>query len=134
MKKYSKQREALLQELKSRRDHPTAEDLYIKLRETIPNYSLGTVYRNLADLTAEGVIMKIATGTGPEHYDGFPEPHGHFTCTCCNKVFDLRGTQEQHVDMPAILKSVENNEASDVISSVDEIRIMLYGKCKTCNE
>ncbi len=132
MKKYSRQREALLVELKNRRDHPTAEELYTKLREKIPNYSLGTVYRNLAELTNEGKIMKIATGMGPEHYDGFAEPHGHFTCTCCNKVFDLKGTQENHIDKDAILKSIEKHEASDEISTVDEIRIMLYGKCINC--
>ena len=66
MKKYSRQREALLTELRSRYDHPTAEDLYVSLRKVMPNYSLGTVYRNLADLSAEGIILKITSGYGPE--------------------------------------------------------------------
>ena len=49
MKKYSRQREALLTELRSRYDHPTAEDLYVSLRKVMPNYSLGTG-RSLDDL------------------------------------------------------------------------------------
>lgn len=42
--KHSKQREAILAELRSRKDHPTAEDLYLTLKAEMPNLSLGTVY------------------------------------------------------------------------------------------
>lgn len=70
MKKYSRQREALLTEIRNRKDHPTAEDLYQSLRTIMPNYSLGTVYRNLTELCATGYVMKIASVSGPERYDG----------------------------------------------------------------
>ena len=91
MKKYSRQREALLTEIRGRKDHPTAEDLYLSLRAIMPNYSLGTVYRNLSELCANGYVMKIASVSGPERYDGCVTPHGHFTCTKCGKVYDLGG-------------------------------------------
>jgi len=54
--KYSKQREAILDFLKTRKDHPTADMVYNSLRPDFPNLSLGTVYRNLALLADLGEI------------------------------------------------------------------------------
>ena len=54
--KYSKQREALLTLLRSTRSHPSADWLYENLRKEFPNISLGTVYRNLAQLAENGDI------------------------------------------------------------------------------
>ena len=59
--KYSKQREALLTLLRSTRSHPSADWLYENLRKEFPNISLGTVYRNLAQLAENGDILKIST-------------------------------------------------------------------------
>lgn len=132
MKKYSRQREALLTELRSRKDHPTAEDLYLSLRAVLPNYSLGTVYRNLADLSADGVIMKITSGYGPERYDGNVKPHGHFTCTKCGRVIDLDGFYEGYIDTNTIMKDVAKSKSGKEIASISEIRIMLYGQCINC--
>ena len=44
--KRSRQREAIMAFLKTRKDHPTADTVYQEIRNTIPNISLGTVYRN----------------------------------------------------------------------------------------
>ena len=51
MVKYSRQREGILRNLQSRRDHPTADMIYDSVRKEYPNISLGTVYRNLTFLT-----------------------------------------------------------------------------------
>ena len=45
--KYTRQREAILENIKHRTDHPTADDVYQDVSKTFPNISLGTVYRNL---------------------------------------------------------------------------------------
>ena len=42
MIKYSRQREAIVQYLTGRTDHPSAESVYQALRQTHPNISLGT--------------------------------------------------------------------------------------------
>ena len=54
--KYSRQREAIKTFLASRTDHPTADTVYTCLRETYPNISLGTVYRNLSLLEQLGAV------------------------------------------------------------------------------
>ena len=55
MQKYSRQRESIKNFLADRYDHPTAETVYLHMREQFPNISLGTVYRNLNLLTEIGV-------------------------------------------------------------------------------
>ena len=57
--KNSRQRNAILECVMRHHDHPTADIIYQELRESFPNISLGTVYRNLSLLTSLGKIMKI---------------------------------------------------------------------------
>ena len=56
MKNYSRQREAILEVLRSTDTHPTASWIYERVREKIPNISLGTVYRNLTVLSENGAL------------------------------------------------------------------------------
>ena len=86
MIKYSRQREAIVQYLTGRTDHPSAESVYQALRQTHPNISLGTVYRNLSLLSDLGEIQKITVNEGPDRFDGNPAPHYHFSCRGCGWV------------------------------------------------
>lgn len=52
--KRSKQRECIKAFLATRTDHPTADTIYMNIRQEFPNISLGTVYRNLALLSDLG--------------------------------------------------------------------------------
>ena len=70
MKKFSKQRELILNSLKSRKDHPTAETLFWDLKKEMPNLGIATIYRNLQNLYKEGEIAKIKTKDGIDRYDG----------------------------------------------------------------
>ena len=86
--RHSKQRDAILQNLCSRYDHPTAEDLYFSLKAEIPALSLATVYRNLAQLEADGKIIRIESGT-TKRFDGNVNLHYHLSCLNCGGVFDV---------------------------------------------
>ena len=85
----SKKRELLLEALRGRADHPTAEALYRDLKPACPQLSLGTVYRNLAVLSEQGLASAVATVDGQLRYDGRTEPHAHFICRVCSRVEDL---------------------------------------------
>ena len=87
--KHSKQRDSIKTCLMGRRDHPTADAVYMSIREEFPNISLGTVYRNLALLADIGEIQKICTGDGADRFDGQIRPHYHVICTRCHQVMDL---------------------------------------------
>ncbi len=88
MQRHSKQRDAILNNLCSRYDHPSAEELYFSLKPEIPALSLATVYRNLAQLENDGKIIRIGSG-GTARYDGNISPHYHLTCLECSGVVDV---------------------------------------------
>lgn len=87
--KYSRQREVIKEFLKTRKDHPTADTVYMNVREQYPNISLGTVYRNLTLLADIGEIQRLRVGDGVDHFDADVSPHYHFVCTECGSVIDL---------------------------------------------
>ena len=57
--KYSRQRECIKTFLMDRKDHPTADTVYMHVRQEYPNISLGTVYRNLTLLSDIGEISRL---------------------------------------------------------------------------
>lgn len=88
MKNFSRQREEIIRVLRSTDTHPTAAWVYSRVKEAIPNISLGTVYRNLAALSKSGEILSLSVGDGFEHFDGNPAPHAHLHCRICGKIAD----------------------------------------------
>ena len=88
--KYSRQREVIKTFLCTRKDHPTADVVYMNVRQQYPNISLGTVYRNLTLLSEMGEIMRLRVGDGVDHFDADTSPHNHFVCSECGSVIDLK--------------------------------------------
>lgn len=121
--KKSKQRDALLNELQSRYDHPTAEDLYISIKKDIPNLSLGTVYRNLNLLHSEGEIVKISSD-GADRFDGNIIPHCHFVCRKCGKMKDIPLPEDAFPITYDTIKSVDG--------TVERYSLTLFGLCGEC--
>lgn len=121
--KRSKQRESIKEFLASRKDHPTADTVYMNIREIYPNISLGTVYRNLALLSDLGEIVKITTGDGPDRFDGNTEPHNHFICRNCHSVLDLEMENIDHI-MGTAGKNFEG--------SIDGYITHFFGVCGDC--
>ncbi len=83
------QREVILDELRSVRTHPTADELYTQVRRRLPRISLATVYRNLEWLADQGVVQKIEVGGRQKRFDGNPEQHYHIRCIKCGRVNDI---------------------------------------------
>lgn len=94
--KYSRQRASIKEYLTNTHEHPTADTVYLYMREKFPHISLGTVYRNLNLLADMGEIIKITTPDGGDRFDGHTEPHYHVVCSHCGKVFDLM-LDESHI-------------------------------------
>ena len=87
--KHSKQRDMIKDFLMSRKDHPTADVVYMNVRLQQPNISLGTVYRNLTLLADIGEIQRLRLGDGVDHFDADISEHYHFICNDCGGVIDL---------------------------------------------
>lgn len=121
--KTSKQRNAVLADLQSRYDHPTAEDVYMSVKNVIPSISLATVYRNLKLLESEGLLLKISTGIC-DRFDGHTHNHYHFTCTNCGKVLDL--DIDENTDINTLPRDFEGTVTSH--------SLMFYGICPDCKK
>ena len=121
MVKYSRQREGILRNLQSRRDHPTADMIYDSVRKEYPNISLGTVYRNSTFLTETGQIIKISTQMGADRYDGFIKPHNHFICRECGMVEDM-----EYISCDEMIL-----QASGLFPGlIEDCELQFFGKCK----
>ena len=121
--KYSRQRESIKEFLMSSCNHPTADTVYMSVRQEFPNISLGTVYRNLNLLADLGEAIKITTPNGGVHFDGRTAPHYHFCCNECGEVIDLNLEELQFI----------NEAASENFNGVIESHsMMFYGTCENC--
>jgi Fur family transcriptional regulator, peroxide stress response regulator len=89
IRKRSKEKQAILQFLRTANSHPTADAVYTEMRKETPNISLGTVYRNLRLLKEEGEIAELELAGSLSRFDGFTHPHYHFRCEKCSRIFDL---------------------------------------------
>ena len=123
MIKHSRQRDAIRQNLIGRCDHPTAEMVYMDIKEDFPNISLGTVYRNLSLLSDLGEIQKISTGVGADRFDGNPNAHCHFQCRSCYSVLDLP------FDYP---DEINAHAAKNFPGIIEGNTIHFYGLCPDC--
>ena len=99
--KHSKQRDAIVAFLKARTDHPTADTVYQEIRNTIPNISLGTVYRNLSRLSERGEILRLTCNGKIDRFDADTHPHYHFICKTCGCVQDANLPYSEQIDQLA---------------------------------
>jgi Fur family ferric uptake transcriptional regulator len=84
----TRQRRAILDAVREVRVHPTADEVYARVRVELPHVSLGTVYRNLEELARRGLINKIEVGGTQRRYDGETTEHCHVRCLACGHVDD----------------------------------------------
>lgn len=122
----TRQRQLILEVLRSTRSHPTADWLYQQVRKKMPNVSLGTIYRNLHILEEQGLIQEIHHAGQQSRYDGNPAPHYHFTCVQCQQVLD--------VDLPT-----ERRLERELKQRMPELEVLghnieFYGRCPRCVE
>lgn len=122
--KYSKQREVILNEVKSRYDHPTADMIYQAVLKEIPNISLGTVYRNLNQLVEHGMIRKILIPNDSDRFDFNMNIHQHLYCVMCKHAYDIEANVLSDID-----KKIEQETNYQILSH----EIVFTGICENCN-
>ncbi len=121
--KRSRQREKIYQVLKKTVAHPTAEWVYEQVRTQMPRVSLGTVYRNLHILTAQGKIQELDFGEGLHRYDATVNQHYHFVCEHCGIVMDLDVPPQQDL----------HDRVRDLVpGKVTGHRLDFFGVCTAC--
>lgn len=87
----TKQRLAIIEELGKLDMHPTADEIYERVRRRLPRVSLGTVYRNLELLSRSGIIGKLEIGGQQMRFDRERGTHPHIRCIRCGRIEDIPG-------------------------------------------
>lgn len=102
------------------------DDVWRKMKERFGRIGLPTVYRNLEDLAAGGVISKVIHPDRKLYYYfcGNREHHHHFICVLCRKVEDITFCAEREIE-----KEVAGKIKGRVLSHI----LQINGLCKKCN-
>jgi Fur family peroxide stress response transcriptional regulator len=116
------QRLALLGALGGRRDHPSAEQLFVEVRQQLPAISFNTVYKTLEAFSHKGLVIKVNPLHAVARYDGTTESHAHLICRSCQRILDLPGPVEPAAILPAGLKGFK----------VENQSLVLWGLCPDC--
>lgn len=118
-------RRIVLEVVRGTEAHPTAESVHRMVRRRLPRVSLGTVYRNLRLLVAEGLVHELP---GPHaRFDGNLERHHHFTCTGCGRIVDVDGPL-----CDPSTRAVSARVAALTGLTITHHRIEFFGRCPAC--
>ncbi len=117
------QREVILNELRRVKTHPTADELYQRVRELLPRISLATVYRNLEQLAGAGMVVKLFGTGNQKRFDGDITRHHHIRCVKCGRIADIHLANEPEAEP----------EVADACGyTVLEKQIDYLGLCPAC--
>jgi Fur family peroxide stress response transcriptional regulator len=85
----TRQREQVYAVLAAQRDHPTAEELFLRARRRMPDISMATVYNCLETLVKSGLAKPLHLGRDAARFCPNLRDHFHFYCEGCESVFDV---------------------------------------------
>lgn len=104
--------------------HLTADEVYGRARQILPEISLATVYNTLNELADMGELLEIVAGDGPKRYDpNVTELHHHLHCVGCGKLRDVVPDGTEQLRLP------EGRRHGFELLDVD---IVFRGRCPDC--
>ncbi len=122
--KATSQRILIWTALSEDRTHPTADDLYRRLKPLLPSLSMTTLYNVLNELVEWGEIRRFDTGDGHIHFDPDTSGHAELVCMRCHSVIDAPlGSVPEHI-MP------EHIAGYALVSHSEQY----FGYCPLCQE
>ncbi len=115
----TRQRECVYGVLLHKRDHPTAEEVFIRAKRELPDISLATVYNCLEALVDCGLVRQVTVERGAARFCPNMKEHCHFYCDSCQSVFDIDLRQDAGILLPPGFKA-------------DRFDITIHGRCRAC--
>src|SRR5437899_11176321 len=108
--RFTPQREHVYNVLLRKRDHPTAEEVFIRAMSDMPDVSMATVYNCLDALVQCRLVRQVTVQRGAARFCPNMREHCHFHCDACGGVFDIdlppaagmplpRGFRAEHYDV-----------------------------------
>ena len=116
------QRQQVYDVLLQRRDHPTAEEVFMRAKKTMPEISHATVYNCLDALVKSGMTRQVTVERGATRFCPNMLEHGHFHCSDCGTVYD--------VDLPGELPCVAMPRGFKALRH----DVTIHGICADCGK
>jgi Fur family peroxide stress response transcriptional regulator len=119
--RFTPQREHVYSVLLDKRDHPTAEQVFIRAKTQMPDISMATVYNCLDALVKCGLVRQVTLDRGATHFCPNMTEHCHFYCDTCQGVFDVQLPEKpQWLPMPKGFKP-------------ERFDVAVHGRCPSCS-
>ena len=85
----TRQREYIYSVLLTQRDHPTADEVFIRAKEDMPTMSLATVYNCLETFVDCDLVKRLNYGREPSRFCPNDGDHAHFLDEGSGRVYDI---------------------------------------------
>lgn len=119
--RFTVQRQHVYDVLLQTSDHPTAEEVFMRTKQVIPDISMATVYNCLDALVKCNLVRQVNVDRGATRYCPNMKEHCHFYCDECGGVFDVDlPTQSEQLHLPAGFK-------------LNHFDISMRGTCSKCS-
>jgi Fur family peroxide stress response transcriptional regulator len=119
--RFTPQRQQVYDVLLQKRDHPSAEEVFIRAKRAMPDISMATVYNCLSALVHSGLARQVMVDRGAARFCPNMQEHCHFYCDTCENVFDI----ELRTKSPAAVALPKGFEAA-------RFEIGIHGACPDC--
>ncbi len=100
----TKQRQLVLDAVRARCDHPSADQIYLDVRAVDDKISRGTVYRNLNILVRQEKLLHVKLPQ-TDRFESRRDTHYHVLCTACGAVCDVPLPYRSELDRQAYEKT-----------------------------
>jgi Fur family transcriptional regulator, peroxide stress response regulator len=119
--RFTPQREHVYAVLLRKRDHPTAEEVFIRVKREMPDISMATVYNCLDALVECGLARQVTLARGATRFCPNMREHCHFYCDECESVVDIELPAETGIPLPEGYRA-------------DRYEIAIHGRCPACGK
>jgi len=122
----TKQRQAIFEAVENHGGHLTADEVYRLAKRRFPLLSLGTVYRNLRVLVAQGGLRELDFGMAVTYFETAKDSHYHLICRVCGSIADADIPIEQG------LQSAAGKARNLGGFRIEKHRLDFIGVCAAC--
>jgi len=122
--KITPQRLMIFEILENNTSHPSADEIFKKVKKIYPTVSFTTIYKTLEVLRDLGELKELTIDDARKHYDPNTSSHHHIICSSCKTILDV------FEDFSSRIKLPESFKAAYTISN---FQVSFYGTCKECN-
>jgi len=118
--RFTPQRQHVYDVLLQKRDHPTAEEVFIRAKRNMPDISMATVYNCLDALVRSRLARQVTVERGAARFCPNMQEHCHFYCDNCAGVFDIALPPDNRLPLPRGFKA-------------ERLDVTIHGRCPACS-